>query len=117
MPRGSCRPAASGPTSYSSASRPRSLASSLSRSNRTRASSTRPFRASALTSQNEHARNCPSSPGSPSSVSAVEYRETKPSRPSLRDTATIVRVTRSSVPGKNPIRGMFSTLASSCFAP
>ena len=59
-------------TSYSSASRPRSLASPTSRSNSARASSTRPLRASAFTSQNEQARNWPSSPGRPSSVSAVE---------------------------------------------
>jgi hypothetical protein len=50
----------------------RSFARPASRSNSVRASSTRPLRASALASQNEHARNCPSSPGRPSSVSAVE---------------------------------------------
>jgi hypothetical protein len=59
-------------TSYSSASRPRSFASPRSRSKSVRASWTRPLSASALTSQNEQARNCPSSPGSPSSVCAVE---------------------------------------------
>ena len=91
------------PTSYSSASRPRSLARPTRRSNSARASSTRPLRASALTSQNEQARNWPLSPGSPSSVAAVAVarHEDRQDRAHF-DTASMVPVTRSSVSRQEP---------------
>ena len=62
--------------------------------------SVRPFIANAVTSQNEQARNWPSSPASPSSVVDVEYRDSRPPRSSSARTASIVWVTRSSSAGR-----------------
>src|SRR3984885_14055384 len=90
------------PGSYSSDSKPTSLASDNTRSKSFLASSSRPCNWRARTIQKLQARKTPSPGGSPSEDVAVLYRRTKPPDINCCSIAFRVPLTRGSAAGRKP---------------